>query len=444
MEYETRPIKITALEVNTENPRFEMVANQREAIAVMIEDQKNKLVKLAQDIVENGLNPSDLVIVTPHEKHNGKFGVLEGNRRVTAIKLLSNNNLIPEKHKALLNKFRQLSSEFKRNPVKLVTCVIFSDVDEANKWIKLKHTGANDGIGTVTWDAQQKARFEERYEGKSTYALQIIDFLKKDKEIDEGIKKTLQAIPSSSLQRLLADPDVRDVIGIMIEDGRVVTSRPPSEIRKPLLKIVSDLARDDFTVKEIYYKDDRLNYLETFKLKDLPDNSITTPKWEVITPNPPKEAQKKRAKSRPLSVSRNTVIPKSCIIHINAPRINKIYRELKDLDLKYFVNAAAITFRVFVELSVDNFVESNNIKVTINEKLSNKISKVIDYMKSEKILTRDELKPINTAISSPNSIFSINTFNAYVHNKHFHPMDSDLKTTWDNIEPFMLALWDSK
>ena len=123
------------LEINTENPRFEMVGNQREAIGVMIESQKNKLARLAQDIIENGLNPSDLVIVTPHEKHKMKFSVLEGNRRVTALKLLNNNDLIPEKHKSLLNKFKMLSSEYKRNPIKDVSCVVFADIDEANRWI---------------------------------------------------------------------------------------------------------------------------------------------------------------------------------------------------------------------------------------------------------------------------------------------------------------------
>lgn len=444
MKHETKLINISMLEINTENPRFEMVGNQREAIGVMIESQKNKLARLAQDIIENGLNPSDLVIVTPHEKHKRKFSVLEGNRRVTALKLLNNNDLIPEKYKSLMNKFKQLSSEFKRNPVKDVPCVVFSDVDEANKWIKLKHTGENEGVGTVTWDAQQKARFEERFEGKATYALQVIDFLKKDNDNDEELKKKLSLIPSSSLQRLLSDPDVRDVIGISIDDGRVVARYSPDEIRKPLTKIITDLARDDFTVKEIYYKDDRLNYLETFKTSELPDKSIGTPKWEIITPNPPKSTKKKNKKSKPLSSARNTILPKSCIIHIDTPRINKIYRELKDLDLRYFVNSAAITFRVFIELSVDAFIEKHGLKKFTNDKLSNKISRVSDYLKKEKLLTKDELKPINTAVSSPNSIFSVNTFNAYVHNKHFNPIDSDLKTTWDNIEPFITKLWELK
>ena len=100
--------------------------NQREAIAVMIESQKKKLATLAEDIVKNGLNPSDPLIVTPNEKNGRKFKVLEGNRRITTLKLLKNNNLIPEEHKPLLNRFKKLSSDYAKNPIKDVSMCRFS------------------------------------------------------------------------------------------------------------------------------------------------------------------------------------------------------------------------------------------------------------------------------------------------------------------------------
>lgn len=441
MEHEIKSIRISVLEINTENPRFETAANQREAIAVMIENQKKKLATLAEDIVKNGLNPSDPFIVTP-EKNGRKFKVLEGNRRITVLKLLKNNNLIPEEHKSLLNRFKKLSSDYEKNPIKNVLCVVFPNADEANKWIRLKHTGENDGIGTVTWDAQQKARFEKKVKGKTTYALQVIDFLKKDDGFDTELRSNLSQIPSSSLQRLLSDPDARETIGLTVKNGLVNSDYLPSEIRKPLTKIIADLAGDDFTVKEIYYKNDRLNYLKTFKNSELPDKSATTSKWKITTSTPPKERKKKPVKPQPSE--RNTVIPISCPIHIKSARINKICEELKQLDLRRFVNAAAVTFRVFVELSVDHFAKVSSIQVFNDDNLSNKTSKVKNYLKQKKLLTKEQLKPVDIAISSPNSIFSVNTFNAYVHNEHLNPIASDLKTTWDNLEPFILKMWESK
>ena len=179
-----------------------MVGNQREAISRMIDDQGQRLINLAQDILDNGLNPSDLIIVTKHAKTDGHYNILEGNRRITALKLLANPDLIPDKHKSLLNSFKKLSERFYLSPISEIPCVVFDDEQLANRWIKLKHTGSNDGIGVVSWDAQQKARFEERVEGKSSYALQVINFLNKQ-PIEDELKKNLNKLPSSSVQRLV-------------------------------------------------------------------------------------------------------------------------------------------------------------------------------------------------------------------------------------------------
>jgi len=62
----------------------------------MIEDQGDKLSKLADDITNEGLNPGDPIFITKHEKQTKQYNVLEGNRRVTALKLLENPDLIPE------------------------------------------------------------------------------------------------------------------------------------------------------------------------------------------------------------------------------------------------------------------------------------------------------------------------------------------------------------
>jgi len=107
-----RTIKLTSLFVNTENYRFEPLSSQKEAIDKMIEDQGDKLYSLVDDIVTNGLSPVDLIIVTPNEDSN-KYVVLEGNRRITSLKLLNNPTLIDDKYSPLRKKFQKLQ---KYNP----------------------------------------------------------------------------------------------------------------------------------------------------------------------------------------------------------------------------------------------------------------------------------------------------------------------------------------
>jgi hypothetical protein len=442
-------VEISNLQINIENPRFEMVGNQREAIKTMIEDQGEKLWKLANDITNEGLNPGDPIFITQHKKHNNQYNVLEGNRRVTALKLLENPDLIPETNKLLLTKFKKLSEQYSKGPIEKVPCVLFDDEQEAEHWIELKHTGQNDGIGTVGWDAQQKARFDERVKGNSSYALQIIDFLQKDDSVDPELKKNLSKVKSSSLQRLATDPDFRRVAGIEIKDGMVITRYDPSEIAKPLSRTASDLLRKDFTVKDIYYKNDRLRYLETFKKTDLPDKTQElTGNWELISTTRPKKADPKKAtekakKSKSLISKRHTIIPKSTILTINQPRVNKIYHELKDLDLRDFENSGAITFRVFIELSMDSYLEKYTIPVVnVNSKLSHKLKSVAADLETKGLLEKNKLKGAYTASTMKDSIFSIDTFNAFVHNKDFHPESESLKKNWDNLEIFFLKLWE--
>lgn len=454
MNHETKLIKISNLKINSENPRFETVENQREAINSIIENQKEKLIRLGDDIIENGLNPSDLIIVTPDSNDINSYIVLEGNRRITTLKILNNPNLVTTTAMSgLLNRFKKLSDKFNENPIFKAQCVVFENEMEAMKWIKLKHTGENEGVGTVTWDAQQKARFEEKIEGKSSYALQIIEHLKNDEGFEENLKSELSKIPSSSLQRLLTDPNVRKVIGLDIKNGKIVTSYSSDEIRKPLSKIVRDLTNPDFTVKQIYYKEDRENYIETFERLDIPVKDFDMEEWEIDGKNYNKSINnnvdtnksdtEKKKTNVPLSTDRKRLIPNKCIIQIREKRINKIYRELKDLHVDEFENAVSVLFRVFIELSVDTFIESKELDCTIKDALALKVGKVVTYLKENTDITDQQLSPVNTSISNKNSFLSMVTFHQYVHNKHVIPSPKELKITWDSLEPFLMKLWET-
>ena len=63
-------------------------------------------------------------------------------------------------------------------------------------------------------------------------------------------------------------------------------------------------------------------------------------------------------------------------------------------------------------------------------------------MQNEEILTKNELRPVRTAIEKQYDISSIQTFNSYVHNLSHFPSDSDLKHSWDNMQNFIQKLWE--
>src|SRR5437773_11133994 len=86
-------IPLTDLLLDPENYRLEPQATQLATIHAMIAEQDEKLIDLAEDIVDlGGLSPIVLTAVCPSSDPE-KYMVLEGNRRVTALKLLKDPEL---------------------------------------------------------------------------------------------------------------------------------------------------------------------------------------------------------------------------------------------------------------------------------------------------------------------------------------------------------------
>lgn len=438
--YHFKSIKVANLLVNSENSRFEEAAeNQRETILTMIEDQKEKLFNLAKDILDAGLNPSDLPIVIPEETIPNRYIVLEGNRRVIAIKILLEPALIPEKNK-LFKRFKKLSLNIHQTRFDEIYCVVFENEDDADRWIELKHTGENEGVGTAAWDGAQKERFRQR-RGKTSISLQVIEFVKKKGNYDEEVKKKIDSLPITNLKRLIADPDVRKELGINYKQGKLETNLPEDEVFKGLQKVVLDVADQKINVNDIRKKEDRANYIKTFENDELPNMSVLNKTWTLdsIKENKTKSILKR---SKPVSTMRKYLIPSTCIMQIPDNRNNSIYKELRKLIVDDFPNSVAILSRVFLELSVDYYIDNYKpSNITINDHLKDKIKKVINELKTAGVLNNKEAQALLSTIASPDELFSTPTLNAYVHNRNIQPKASDLKITWDNMELLMKNIW---
>jgi len=102
---------------------------------------------LAKSIAEHGLNPTESWAIVQEE---GKYVVLEGNRRLVACRLLDNPRKAPDPQtvatfERIKRGVRTTSSYL--NP----SCVEFEHRADARYWIHLKHHGAGSGEGTAAW-----------------------------------------------------------------------------------------------------------------------------------------------------------------------------------------------------------------------------------------------------------------------------------------------------
>ena len=99
--YEKKIISISNLLLDEENFRIGDQQSQRDCVSAIIQEQslkngKNKIFNLAKSIATEGLSPIEPIVVIPDYEISGTYIVKEGNRRIAALKILYNPNLINE------------------------------------------------------------------------------------------------------------------------------------------------------------------------------------------------------------------------------------------------------------------------------------------------------------------------------------------------------------
>lgn len=460
-------IKLSNLSLDLQNPRYEVQKSQPEALNTIADDQKDKLLALLRDIIENGLNPSDLPIVMPDPRKDNGYIVLEGNRRIAALKLLKKPEIVLEKR--LQAKYRKLHDKHKDFKLKTIECLVVGSREEANLWIERKHEGEMEGIGTIRWTTVQKSRFLSNKSGKDSVILQLIDFMKVIGENDVEFLSQLQRTKATNMERLLGTPEVRARLGLDYNNGLYSSRILPEEAFRGLKAIIKRLSRSDFNVKSIYHKDDRLTFLNTIPDDELPDLSkkSDTPwllkeyssqehesKTDTSETSIDSESSEKQSnqelkndnQTRP--TSRDTFIPVDLSLPIKNDRINRLFNELKRLSHNMHPNACAILLRVFIELSVDTFLEEFSLlsKGAVSgskdsRSLKDKTNTVIQKLESLNVIDSSFAKGIRSELNKDHTPVGIDTLHAYVHNSYFNPIPETLMYSWDNIEPFIVALW---
>lgn len=433
---EVLPINVSDLLIDEENPRLNQPnVGQREAQRELARLQQTKLLKLAEDIVEYGLNPSELLIVMRFDQR--RYVVLEGNRRFVALKALENPDLmVGALTQSVMTALRKLSLSYQQNPIESITCLVVKDRDEARHWIELRHTGEREGAAIVRWGSVESGRFRART-GVLEPHLQALDLLESRGDLTLEKRRTL---PATSFKRLLSTPEVREKLGVDIRDKNLVLLGDEKQVAKALLHVVNDLAAGTTKVEDIYTKEKRIAYANR-----LPANIIVKPTGKATNGNATgTQTQPKRTAATKLPKQRVKLIPRDCILSITDPRIARIEQELRNLNLEDYTNAVGVLFRVFIELSCDAYVTKVGLPTAVMDSLSKKLQDVAADLISRKKLTAEQARPVRRAATRDSFLApSVTLLNGYVHNQHIFPVPGDLRAHWDNLQPFFIAIWSA-
>ena len=451
-----RDVRLTDLLVDTSNARLPKEHDgQQETLLAAAMELKGKLLVLAEGIRDRGLDPLRPLAVRPSAAEDGKYVVVEGNRRLTAIKALEAPGIV----EAALNadgkrKLNKLAAQEQRVPIDPVQCIVFDgpdEVEDLNYWVNLLHTGENEGRGLVAWRADERDRALAR-QGRGSLGGQVMEVVRaatgkeyRDPDRRKGILTTVH--------RLVSNPKVRKRLGIELASGRLVSWYPPEETIKGLLRIVDDLVARKEDSRSLGSAAAREQYAERIAPKFLPSPStrlessipLSAPSAGSVTSTPRTPSSRRKPKA-----VRRTLIPRDCHIHVIGARLQKLYEELGSIELEKYENLVSVGLRVFTELSVDHVIQKNQLmtKAQIdsqNTPLAKRLKLVAKHLEDTANMPA-QLREVVDDIADDKGVLAaaVVNWNQYVHNQYAHPKAVSLRTEWDELQPFFEYLWPPK
>jgi hypothetical protein len=182
-KFENIPVSDLKLDLyNPRMPKSKQGKDEKSVIEYMLLEAAT--LELMEAIGENDFFAGELLLVVPDD--NGKYVVVEGNRRLTAVKLLNNPCLTSVKKVAT----KEVADNAKYKPAE-IPCLIFEDKNEILKYLGFRHI-----TGIKSWRLLEKARY--LYELRNVDDFKNSSFLNASREIAKIIGSS-----SAYVKRLL-------------------------------------------------------------------------------------------------------------------------------------------------------------------------------------------------------------------------------------------------
>ena len=386
--WDTYDYKVSSLILDLNNPRLgylENVSSQTQAMKVLID--KEKVYDLAKKISEEGYFVGEEPIICIE---NGRKIVLEGNRRVAALKLLQN----PLKYLPA-SKARILQKNIVTNVIDVdrkVRCHIAPNRLLANPIIYERHRG----------DAVQRWKTGNQYayvaklyqDGLSVddictvlnetranvlgplkiYNLFIegqVIFLERGNEIN------FANFDITNLERFCSLPEVSDFIGVRFsnDDGTLSIHLPRKEFEERVILVFESIMNSENFSREFNKRDNLIELLN--KIKSSPsidlntqvdsDASYVTSKSENQKKNLDEEKAKvtvRRKKSK--GIFANAIIPRETQIYFGNEKLDAMFNEMKGLPLDR-VYSFAFLIRAYLDQSLYYYLDTNHLLEECNK-----------------------------------------------------------------------------
>lgn len=435
--WQRQKVKITDLFLDPQNIRLQIEVNSSQGAIINDLFLNEDAMQVLESIVLNGLFPDEVPVVI---KEDGKFVVMEGNRRIAALKLLARPEIVPTKE---LDIKKMLESA--GHVVNEIEVVVAPNRDSARQLLASKHTQNTRRpwrpLRQAYFYKAELARGETVQNLRNDYPnvdigkfLRLINIHKIAKSVQydtEQITKKVhneRTFPASTIARLYEDMQVRDFLGFEFDkDGEVRIRIDKKEFEKGFKKIVQDIVDKIVDSRALNSEKNRRDYLAHFPMSAIPNK---TKGGKIITTKDFKEREIAKAEKR------TKLAPKDIQFTLQSTGLRRMLIELQRIDYKKFPNASHDLLRSFLECALKAYFDHNN-KI-IQKKgyvyLGDVLKAFIDEMKAIK---NNKLSQVASRIkdNAKMSSYSAQFLNATNHNPDVFATPQEAKDAWDAMEP---------
>ncbi len=425
-----KSLSVGSLLLDTLNPRNPPVDAQDEAFDALIAEQGSKLVALMKDIATRGMSPTDRLLVVQDGR---RYVVVEGNRRVAALKILDNPDLAAGT--PIARQARRLS-DGRAVRVSKVDCAIAADREEARPWIRLRHDGESEGAGTVRWGGRQRARFGSDATSQSSVGNAFLDAIELGYPDDDevlGLARQVGSERLTTLGRLVQGPAFRKHAGFVVEGGEVKFHYGVREMRSLVLRLLGDLATT-YGVTQLKSADQRKEYVSS--LPTLDPATRTDEALPLADAPADEEAPAPQPKPKPKPRTRPEKLFKDLTLDQLGNRIPGLLDELQRMKVEDFPNAANVLVRVLLDISIDQAIKQHGWNITGS--LQQRLRKVLH--KVDPSGTDNRFQAVRAGLQDGTSLYAVKALHSYVHNPHVHAGPAEARTSAANLAPFLEAL----
>lgn len=236
-------IDIEKILVNPENPRHTqiMIADELFIMQQLVRNSKEAktMHKLISDIYTNGWYPQSIVTATYDEKKE-KFVAWDGNRRLTAMKLLKNPKLVEFFKYFSYTQIRSIyamSAEIQGEDYFQIPCYVATSFEDCAGYIRNVHTT---DTGALKWDTASIKRFEDKMGVKNIFS-QLQGYCRK---AFDGIESDFSV---NKFERIVSSKIGKKYLNISFDNNILMPLSSIDELDKKVSRIVRDIVSGKIT-----------------------------------------------------------------------------------------------------------------------------------------------------------------------------------------------------